>query len=162
MAGKKLQVFVSSTYLDMTEERQAAVQAILMAGHIPAGMELFASGDQTQLEVIKRWIRESDAFFLILGGRYGSVEPLSGKSYVQLEYEYANDLGKSCFTAVITDAGLNRKLTDLPPGTLPPSKLKTRLSKEPLQRPAGAQRKQASAAGAPPGPGDDTPRSCAA
>ena len=33
---KKLQVFVSSTYTDLIEERQAAVQAILDAGHIPA------------------------------------------------------------------------------------------------------------------------------
>ena len=36
---KKLQVFVSSTYTDLIEERQAAVQAILDASHIPAGME---------------------------------------------------------------------------------------------------------------------------
>lgn len=41
---KKLQVFVSSTYTDLIEERQAAVEAILDAGHIPAGMELFKAG----------------------------------------------------------------------------------------------------------------------
>jgi len=35
---KKLQVFISSTYTDLKEERQAAVGAILTAGHIPAGM----------------------------------------------------------------------------------------------------------------------------
>ena len=70
---KKLQVFVSSTYSDLRDERQAAVEAILTAGHIPAGMELFAAGDQSQMEVIKRWIDESDVFLLILGGRYGSM-----------------------------------------------------------------------------------------
>jgi hypothetical protein len=37
---KKLQVFISSIYTDLLEERQAAVQAVLTAGHIPAGMEL--------------------------------------------------------------------------------------------------------------------------
>lgn len=42
---KKLQVFVSSTYNDLTHERQAAVEAILLAQHIPAGMELFAAGN---------------------------------------------------------------------------------------------------------------------
>ena len=42
---KKLQVFVSSTYADLKEERQAAVEAIVSAGHIPAGMELFAAGE---------------------------------------------------------------------------------------------------------------------
>ena len=51
---KKLQVFVSSTYTDLREERQAAVEAILTAGHIPAGMELFAAGDETQVNVINR------------------------------------------------------------------------------------------------------------
>ena len=53
---RKLQVFVSSTFADLKEERQAAVEAILTAGHIPAGMELFAAGDESQMNVIKRWI----------------------------------------------------------------------------------------------------------
>lgn len=51
---KRLQVFVSSTYRDLIFERQAAVEAILTAGHIPAGMELFTSGDESQMEVIKQ------------------------------------------------------------------------------------------------------------
>ncbi|MEB3312161.1 MAG: DUF4062 domain-containing protein [Snowella sp.] len=78
--ARKLQVFVSSTYLDLKSERQAAVEAILTAGHIPAGMELFSAGDQSQWEVIKEWIDESDVFLLILGGRYGSIEPNSQKA----------------------------------------------------------------------------------
>lgn len=99
--NKKLQVFVSSTYIDLRDERQAAVEAILRAGHIPAGMELFASGDQSQMEVIRQWIDASDVFLLILGGRYGSVEPESGKSYIHLEYEYALERGKPVFSVVI-------------------------------------------------------------
>jgi hypothetical protein len=34
---KRLQVFVSSTFTDLIPERQAAVEAILTAGHILAG-----------------------------------------------------------------------------------------------------------------------------
>ena len=49
---KKLQVFVSSTYTDLIEERQAAVEAFLDAGHIPAGMELFKAGNESQLKTI--------------------------------------------------------------------------------------------------------------
>lgn len=52
---KTLQVFISSTYSELKEERQAAVQAILKAGHIPAGMELSTAGDRSQMETIKRW-----------------------------------------------------------------------------------------------------------
>ena len=85
------------------------MEAILSAGHIPAGMELFAAGDQSQWAVIKAWIEESDVYMLILGGRYGSIEPGSGKSYTQLEYEYAIEIGKPLFAVVITENKLAQK-----------------------------------------------------
>ena len=110
---KKLQVFVSSTYADLREERQAAVEAILTAGHIPAGMELFAAGDESQMQVIRKWIEESDVFLLILGGRYGSVEPVSGKSYVHLEYEHALVTGKPVFAVVIESDHLEERVKAL-------------------------------------------------
>lgn len=101
---KRLQVFVSSTYTDLITERQAAVEAILTAGHIPAGMELFSAGDESQLDAIKQWIDESDVYLLILGGRYGSIEPTSGKSYTHLEYEYAVSKNKPLFACVVNKA----------------------------------------------------------
>lgn len=107
---KRLQVFVSSTFSDLREERQAAVEAILAAGHIPAGMELFAAGDESQMEVIKQWIDESDVYLLILGGRYGSIDPKSNKSYTQLEYEYALSKGKPLFACVVKDAALDARI----------------------------------------------------
>lgn len=107
---KKLQVFVSSTYTDLKKERQAAVAAILKLGHIPAGMELFTAGDQSQWDTIKTWINESDVYMLILGGRYGSVEEKSGLSYTELEYDYAVQTGKPFFAVAITDAALERKV----------------------------------------------------
>jgi hypothetical protein len=94
----------------MKEERQAAVEAVLRAGHIPAGMELFAAGSDSQLATIRKWIDESDAFLLILGGRYGTVERESGKSYIALEYEHANTTGKPYFAVVITEAFLDAKV----------------------------------------------------
>lgn len=110
MREKKYQVFVSSTYTDLKEERQAAVEAILSSGHIPAGMELFSAGDETQMTVIKRWIDESDIYMLIHGGRYGSIEPKSGKSYTHLEFEYALQQAKPMFAVVISDAALEGKV----------------------------------------------------
>ena len=111
-APKKLQVFVSSTYVDLIEERQAAVKAILEANHIPAGMELFTAGDKSQWEVIKYWIDQSDVFLLILGGRYGSIEPETGKSYIHLEYEYAVEKNIPIFACVIKDADQRAKDKD--------------------------------------------------
>lgn len=110
---KKLQVFVSSTYTDLIEERQAAVQAILDAGHIPAGMELFRPSDESQLETIYKWIDESDVYMLILGGRYGSIESKSGKSYTQLEYEYAISKHIPLFAVVLSEAFLDNKINSL-------------------------------------------------
>ncbi|MEA4850042.1 MAG: DUF4062 domain-containing protein [Paludibacter sp.] len=112
MKDKKLQVFVSSTFTDLKEERQAAVEAILSSGNIPAGMELFSAGDESQMTVIKRWIDESDIYLLILGGRYGSIEPNSGKSYTQLEYEYALSQNKPLFSVVINQTALENKVKD--------------------------------------------------
>lgn len=106
---KKLQIFVSSTYLDLQEEREAAVESILGSKHIPAGMELFRAGNKSQLETIKKWIDESDIYMLILGGRYGSIEPESGKSYTQLEYEYALEKEMPIFAVVLKDEFLHKK-----------------------------------------------------
>lgn len=108
-AKKKYQVFISSTYLDMKDERQAAVEAILTAGHIPAGMELFSAGDESQLEVIKRWIRESDIYLLLLGARYGSIEPREQLSYSEVEYDYAVSLNKPHFALVLSDEALKTR-----------------------------------------------------
>ncbi|MGP5372936.1 DUF4062 domain-containing protein [Psychrobacter alimentarius] len=107
---KRLQVFISSTYIDLIEERQAAVGAVLKSGHIPAGMELFNASDKSQLEIIKRWIDESDVYMLILGGRYGSVEPESGISYTELEYDYALEIEKPLFAVVINENALEEKI----------------------------------------------------
>ena len=108
--NRKLQVFISSTYTDMKEERQAVVEAVLEAGHIPAGMELFAAGDQSQWDTIQRWIDDSDAYVLILGGRYGTLEPTSSRSYTEQEYHYAVAKGKPYFAAVISEVMLDAKV----------------------------------------------------
>src|SRR5882724_9833254 len=107
---KRYQIFVSSTFTDLRAERQAAVEAILKAGHIPAGMELFVAGDVSQLEVIKKWIGESDIYMLILGTRYGSIEPKSGKSYTQIEYEFALEIGKPFFALIIDEGEMQERL----------------------------------------------------
>jgi hypothetical protein len=85
---KKFQVFVSSTYQDLTEERKEVMQALLELDCIPVGMELFPAADDDQWTLIKRLIDDCDYYILIVGGRYGSLNK-SGISYTQMEYEYA-------------------------------------------------------------------------
>lgn len=106
---KKLQIFISSTYKDLLDERQAAVEAILASNNIPAGMELFKAGNDSQWETIKKWINDSDIYMLILGGRYGSIEPESKKSYTQLEYEYAISRNIPVFATILSENFLEQK-----------------------------------------------------
>lgn len=105
---KKLQVFISSTYEDLKEERKAATDAILSSGHIPVGMEWFPSGlEKTQ--TIKTNIKSSDVYILILGGRYGTTESNLEKSYTQLEYEYAISKKIPVILLVIDKHTLNKR-----------------------------------------------------
>lgn len=45
---KRFQVFVSSTYEDLQEERKEVMQALLELDCIPAGMELFPASSEDQ------------------------------------------------------------------------------------------------------------------
>ena len=92
MPQVRYQIFISSTYEDLRQERQQATQAVLEAGSFPAGMKLFPASDDTQWELIKRVIEESDYYVVIVAGRYGSVGP-EGLSYTEMEYDYAVETG---------------------------------------------------------------------
>jgi len=89
---KRYQVFVSSTFEDLKEERQKVIQAILKAGCIPVGMEYFPAADEEQFSYIKRVIDSSDYCVLLVGGRYGTRAP-DKISYTEKEYAYAKKRG---------------------------------------------------------------------
>lgn len=100
----RYQVFVSSTFEDLREERQQATQSILEAGCFPSGMELFPASDETQWELIKRVIEESDYYIVIVAGRYGNIGP-DGFSYTEMEYDYAVEKGIPALGFVRNDVG---------------------------------------------------------
>lgn len=89
MSEKRYQVFISSTYSDLIDERKKAIDAVLMANCLPSGMEAFAASDEKQFDVIKRVIDLCDYYILIIGKRYGSIIPGKDISYTEMEYEYA-------------------------------------------------------------------------
>lgn len=90
---KKYQVFISSTYTDLIEERKEVQKILLMANCIPAGMEAFVAANDEQFEVIKKVIDLCDYYVLIIGGRYGSINKATGLSYTEMEYDYAVSQG---------------------------------------------------------------------
>lgn len=88
----RYQIFVSSTFADLENERGAVVRALMQMDCIPAGMELFPAIDEEQFNFIKRIIDDCDYYIVIIGGRYGSVDA-SGVSYTEKEYDYAIEKG---------------------------------------------------------------------
>ena len=90
---KRYQVFVSSTFTDLTDERRAVMQALLELNCIPAGMELFPASTDDQWTLIQRVIDDCDYYLVIVGGRYGSMDS-QGISYTEKEYDYAVQQGK--------------------------------------------------------------------
>lgn len=90
---KRYQVFVSSTFDDLQDERKEVMQALLEIDCIPSGMELFPASDEDQWSVIKRIIDDSDYYLLILAGRYGSTNK-DGIGYTEMEYRYALETQK--------------------------------------------------------------------
>jgi hypothetical protein len=85
---KRYQVFISSTFRDLVDERQGVLRAVLELDHMPAGMELFPAADDTAWQLISDVIDASDYYVLIVGGRYGSLDD-TGIGYTEKEYDYA-------------------------------------------------------------------------
>lgn len=89
---RRYQVFISSTFTDLIDERREVMQALLEMDCLPAGMELFPAGNTDQWTLIKGVIEQSDYYLVVLGGRYGSLTE-EGISYTEKEYDYAIELG---------------------------------------------------------------------
>ena len=100
---KKYQVFVSSTYLDLKEERMMITQALLESDCIPAGMELFSVSGKRTWDVIKNVIDDSDYYLLVLAGKYGSIDKNTQMSYTEMEYEYAKSINKPILAFLYND-----------------------------------------------------------
>ena len=50
---KKYQIFISSTYEDLKEERRKVQDTILSMYQFPIGMEMFSAADEEQWEIIQ-------------------------------------------------------------------------------------------------------------
>lgn len=89
---KRYQVFISSTFADLADERRHVMETILKCDCFPAGMEMFPALDMEQFTYIKSIIDDSDYYILIIAGRYGTLTS-DGISYTEKEYDYAVEKG---------------------------------------------------------------------
>ena len=100
---KRYQVFVSSTYLDLQEERQEVIYTLMKMDCFPAGMELFPTADEEQWAFIKKIIDESDYYIVVVGARYGSMASGESISYTEKEFDYAIESGKTILVFLHND-----------------------------------------------------------
>lgn len=101
---KRYQIFISSTYNDLIEERQKVMKAILALYHFPIGMEMFHADNEEQWVQIKKTIDMSDYYILIMGRYCGTLIENENISYTEKEYNYALSKKIPILSFIISDA----------------------------------------------------------
>jgi len=96
-------VFISSTFIDLKEERKKVWESLEKFDVVVKGMEQFGARKTTPLATCISEVEQSDIYVGIIGMRYGSEEANSGKSYSQLEYEKAVDQNKEILIYLIDE-----------------------------------------------------------
>ena len=82
-------IFVSSTFTDLQRHRLLVREAIGRLQYDSQAMEFFGALTDTPKEECLRLVRHANVYVGIFAMRYGFVDPQSGKSLTQLEYQEA-------------------------------------------------------------------------
>ena len=109
----KRTVFISSTYQDLAAHRRAVWNVLGKFSVAVRGMEQFGARTEGPLETCLAEVEQSDIYVGILAFRLGSMDESAGKSFTQLEYERALDLGKEILIYLIDEAEAEVRYTDI-------------------------------------------------
>ena len=82
-------IFLSSTFVDLKDYREAAVHACHRVGLIAVYMEDFPPDPRDSIAFCKAKVEESDLFLGIYAHRYGYVPDGSEVSIIEMEYDWA-------------------------------------------------------------------------
>lgn len=97
-------VFISSTYQDLPEHRRAVWELLKRFDVTVRGMETFGARTEGPLDTCLAEVEQCDIYVGIVAFRRGSIERESGKSFTQLEYERAVELGKTVLIYIADEA----------------------------------------------------------
>ncbi len=102
---KHLDVFISSTSIDLPEHREAVVDALLAIGLFPSGMEHWPTpADKNPVDFCYQKMQEAEIFIGIYAHRYGWRPDGSGSpSITEMEYDWAGELGIPRFCFIMDD-----------------------------------------------------------
>jgi len=111
-------IYISSTYEDLKEYREAAWRALEQAGHSAVAMEQYVAADQRPLARCLDDVTRCDIYIGIFAYRYGYVDPdrnvnPDGLSITELEYRKARQSNKRCLAFLHDPTGTwSTKLMD--------------------------------------------------
>ena len=99
--GGDLKVFLSSTFLDLVEARQAVLEALNRKRTSALAMEYFLASPGTPLETALQNLRNSDVMILVIGFKAGTLLPDgSGYTYTSAEFDELLNLGKEALVFI--------------------------------------------------------------
>ena len=96
-----MNVFISSTFSDLQDYRNRAVETVNQYKCQVLAMEFFGAQPEKPQAVCEKEIAECDIFIGLYAHRYGFVPEGETKSITQLEYELARKLGKDCLCFIV-------------------------------------------------------------
>jgi hypothetical protein len=98
-------IFISSTYEDLIPYRQNIWEVLTDLNLKIKGMEKFGARKTCPLDTCIEEVQKSDIYIGIIAYRFGSIEPITEKSFTQLEYEKALSLNRNILIYLMADDG---------------------------------------------------------
>jgi hypothetical protein len=113
--GREVRIFVSSTFEDLREQREAVIRSLLQLGHEVVAMEYFTAETAPPVEVVLKKITTCQAYIGLFAWRYGYVptdlpaevpeQVDSGQtSITHIEYLAAKQAGKEILAFLIRES----------------------------------------------------------
>ena len=126
-----MKVFLSSTFVDLIEHRNAAKDAIERLDLQAGRMETFGARAEEPLDTCLNEIEACDLFVGIYAHRYGFIPEGADHSITEMEYDHAVKLGKPVFCFVLNeDADWKPKFIEKEPGATKLQAFKARIGKD--------------------------------
>lgn len=98
-----MRICISSTFIDLIEYRNIALEVCDIFKAHQKVMELMFSKNESPVDASLELVRNSDIYICILGTRYGTIPDGYDKSITNLEYEEAIKLSKPIHVFITND-----------------------------------------------------------
>lgn len=116
LAKRRYEVFLSSTFEDLRDIRDALIHETIAIGHFPQVMEHFTAETTSDQHFLRARISQADIFVILIGARYGSSVRKGRGTFTQLEYDTALTLNKPILAFVLNEEEFHASRSGLAEG----------------------------------------------